>query len=78
MSRFFVFLLMFGLLTVSQPARAESLSWRFTPDGWKPEEWFLIKSPRFDHFGKWVQQDDCIRNEVPAGVSPDAPGQARR
>ena len=71
MTRFSVSLLMLGLLTVSQPAQAESLSWRFTPDGWKPEEWVLVKSPRFDHFGKWVQQDDCIRNEVPAGVSPD-------
>ncbi|MDD4442980.1 MAG: hypothetical protein WC328_06510 [Kiritimatiellia bacterium] len=37
----------------------------------KPEEWVLVKSPRFDHFGKWVQHGDCIQNEVPAGVSPD-------
>lgn len=71
MTRFSVSLLMLGLLTVSQPARAEPLSWRFTPDGWKPEEWVLVKSPRFDHFGKWVQQEDGIRNEVPAGVAPD-------
>lgn len=52
-------------------ARADALSWRFTPDGWKPEEWIRVKSPRFDHFGSWVQQSDHIQNEVPAGVSPD-------
>ena len=63
--------LLTALFALSLTVRAESLSSRFTPDGWKPEEWILVKSPRFDHFGKWVQQADCIQNEVPAGVSPD-------
>ena len=64
-------LLMLGLLICAHPVRAESLSWRFTPDGWKPDEWILVKSPRMEHFGKWVQKEDRIQNEVPAGVSPE-------
>lgn len=64
-------LVLAALFALSLEAGAESLAWRFTPGCWKQEEWVLVKSPRFDHFGKWVQQEDCIRNEVPAGVSPD-------
>ena len=63
--------LLTALFALSWAARAEPLSSRFTPEGWNPAEWTLVKSPRFDHFGKWVQLGDCIQNEVPADVSPD-------
>ena len=63
-------LLMLALLMPAKPVLAESLVWKFARGGWKPEEWILVKSPRMEHFGKWVQKEDCIQNEVPAGVSP--------
>jgi len=58
-------------LVLTQPVRAERLSWKFTPDGWRPDEWTFVKSPRMDHFGKWVQKEDHIQNEVPSDVSPE-------
>ena len=64
-------LLMLGVLAGVWPAMAGFLSWTFTPDGWKPDEWLLVKSPRWEHFGKWVQKEDHLENGVPAGVSPD-------
>ena len=64
-------LAMLYLLAVTQAATAGTLSWRFTQGGWKPDEWILVKSPRMEHFGNWVQMEDHIQNEVPAGVSPE-------
>lgn len=40
----------------------------FAKDGWKKEDWINVKSPRWDHFGGWVQDNGCIRNECPAGA----------
>jgi len=40
----------------------------FAKDGWKNEDWINVKSPRWDHFGNWVQGNGFIRNECPAGV----------
>ena len=50
---------------------AKPLSWRFTRDGWKQDEWILVKSPRSKHVGRWVQEEDHIQNDVPLGVSPE-------
>lgn len=71
MARSAIVLMTFGLLVFAHPAKAESLSCKFTPDGWKPDEWILVKSPRMEHVGKWVQKEDRIQNDVPAGVSPE-------
>ena len=38
---------------------------------WDPSHWILVKSPRWSHFGKWVQKDGYIENEVPAGVGAE-------
>ena len=60
-----------ALLPVIPVALAETLTWNFTPDGWKPAEWILVKSQRWDYFGQWVQKDDHIQNAVPAGSTPE-------
>jgi hypothetical protein len=41
----------------------------FAKDGWNPADWILVKSPRWDHFGKWVQRDGYVENETPAGAT---------
>lgn len=45
------------------------LSCSFNKGGWNPSEWVLVKSPRWEHFGEWVQAEDHIRNTVPSGCS---------
>jgi hypothetical protein len=37
----------------------------FARGAWKADEWTLVKSPRWDHFGGWVQGEDYIQNETP-------------
>ena len=39
---------------------------------WDPTEWTLVKTPRWDHFGGWVQRDTHIENQTPQGASPEA------
>jgi len=46
-------------------------SWKFTPTGWTPDQWILVRNPGIKQFGKWVQKDDCIENAVPHGISPE-------
>ncbi|MDD2711242.1 MAG: hypothetical protein PHV34_24970 [Verrucomicrobiae bacterium] len=36
---------------------------------WDPRDWMLVKSPRWDHFGGWIQEEDHIRNETPPGAT---------
>ena len=40
----------------------------FAKGGWRQEDWINVKSPHWDHFGRWVQEAGCIRNECPAGA----------
>lgn len=35
---------------------------------WGLSEWLLVKSPRWERVGDWDQKDECIENQVPAGV----------
>ena len=42
----------------------------FDKAGWKPDEWTLVKSPRWEHFGTWVQRADHIENATPPGATP--------
>jgi hypothetical protein len=60
-----------GLLVWAQCGMADPLAWKFTPDGWKPDEWVLVKSPRWAYFGQWVQKPDYIQNVVPADATPE-------
>ncbi|MFT5085773.1 MAG: hypothetical protein ACI906_000443 [Candidatus Latescibacterota bacterium] len=43
----------------------------FAAAGWHAEDWLLVKSPRWDSVGEWVQEADHIRNRVPADVTPE-------
>jgi len=70
MLRHMMILMAVVVALVVQSARTEDLAWKFTPDGWKSEEWILVKSPRWAYFGQWVQKPDHIENEVPADAKP--------
>jgi len=59
------------LLFMTPLVMAGNLSWKFTPDGWKPEEWIMVKSPRWSYSGTWIQKTDHIENAVPAGAKPE-------
>ena len=61
-----VFCLM--LLLASCAATNQATSFSFAEGQWQPGVWTLVKSSRWDHFGRWVQRSTHIENEVP----PDA------
>lgn len=42
----------------------------FAKGGWSPHDWILVKSPRWSHFGGWIQKKECIENETPHGAAP--------
>jgi len=42
----------------------------FGKNCWEPDEWIMVKSPRWDYFGSWIQRDSYIENQTPAGVEP--------
>lgn len=42
---------------------------RFARDDWKANDWIMVKSPRWPHLGKWVQNDDHILNATPADAA---------
>ncbi len=56
-------------LAVAEPVAAATTSWQFTPTGWNPADFILVKSPRWAHLGQWVQQADHLANAVPAGAT---------
>ena len=65
-----VFIVLFVFL-FSGCASAEPLfNCSFAKGGWDPNEWTLVKSPRWDHFGSWVQRDLYIENQTPADAEP--------
>lgn len=66
-TRIYTLLLLLFALSLS----AEEFNCDFTPEGWKAEEWILIKSPRWEHFGGWVQAEDHITNQIPDGATAE-------
>ncbi|MDD4098915.1 MAG: hypothetical protein PHC30_09100 [Lentisphaeria bacterium] len=58
------------LLLAWAPLLAEEVACRFGRDQWSAADWVLVKSPRWDYFGGWVQQDDHLMNEHPADATP--------
>lgn len=36
---------------------------------WNPEQWIMVKSPRWPHCGGWVQKDTHIENTVPSDAT---------
>ncbi|MCX7049074.1 MAG: hypothetical protein NTX50_26765 [Candidatus Sumerlaeota bacterium] len=43
----------------------------FTSGSWKRSDWTPVKKSKSDHVGGWVQQEDCIANEVPPQATPE-------
>lgn len=48
----------------------DSYSCRFSTGQWQATDWTVVKSPRWDRLGEWVQEADCISNQTPAGATP--------
>ena len=57
------------LHTLPAPA-AELYSTSFARDAWNSDDWILVKSARWDHFGVWVQREDRIENQTPPDATP--------
>ncbi|MCC7492468.1 MAG: hypothetical protein IT204_08990 [Fimbriimonadaceae bacterium] len=60
-----------GLLTAPGDPPAAPVQVSFARDAWRPDDFVVVKSPRFARLGQWVQRDDCVQNEVPADATPD-------
>ena len=43
----------------------------FSRDGWNSQDWILVKSPRWEYTGSWVQKDDHLENAVPENKTPE-------
>ena len=43
----------------------------FAEGAWDSVEWWLVRSPRWDGEGEWVQEHDHLRNRVPDRWSPE-------
>jgi hypothetical protein len=48
---------------VSRPAAR--LTCTFARGAWDPADWWMVRSPRFDHGNDWIQEADHIRNDGP-------------
>ena len=44
---------------------------QFTENGWNPEEWQIVRSPRWLDVSHWEQYSDYIANYVPADLKPE-------
>jgi hypothetical protein len=42
---------------------------RFVAGQWQAADWTLVKSPRLDRLGEWVQETESICNQTPAGAA---------
>lgn len=58
------------LLAAVLPLLGEDVAFAFGRDLWQASDWVLVKSPRWDYFGGWVQQDDHLMNQHPADATP--------
>lgn len=47
----------------------DSYSCRFVAGQWQAADWTLVKSPRWDRLGEWVQEADGVRNQTPDGAT---------
>ena len=41
----------------------------FEPGGWNEGDWIEVRSPRWDHPGGWLQQEDHVSNRVPTDAT---------
>lgn len=54
----------------AEPAARSIYACVFTAGGWNRADWVRVKNPMGEYFGDWVQQADCIANDVPGAVNP--------
>ena len=64
LSTLFLFLLLAGTLFAAQETKIS-----FAQDAWNPQDWTLVKSPRWPNIGSWKQCADHIENAVPADAT---------
>lgn len=50
---------------------AQVYSCKFVRDGWQTNNWIIVKSPRWEFIGAWLQKDNCIQNKTPENASKD-------
>jgi hypothetical protein len=43
----------------------------FAKGKWNQDQWSIVKSPRWEYVGEWVQQPDHIVNKVPLNATPN-------
>ena len=43
----------------------------FAQGQWDPNDWIMVKSPRWEHFGQWIQHDEYIQNETPIDATAE-------
>ena len=55
---------------VAIPPAHQPFACSFARNAWDPADWIVVKSPRWDHFGQWIQEDSRIVNETPSGAAP--------
>ncbi len=60
-----------AILLVCLGVAAEEQKWDFRRGKWNSADWLEIKNPRWEYFGKWIQEKDHIRNAVPTGEPPE-------
>jgi hypothetical protein len=67
-----ILLFLSGNISVHAAGNAASslYSFNFSDGNWSRADWVRVKNPRGEHFGDWVQHEDCITNEVPGSIVP--------
>lgn len=41
----------------------------FAEGGWNPDDWLIVKSPRWEYIGSWNQEKDHIANKVASDIT---------
>lgn len=62
-----------SFLSIFMPMTAfcEEVCVSFARGAWDAEEWLTVRSPRWEVTGEWEQNDDCISNRIPPGMTPE-------
>ncbi len=68
-----LFICLFSLLVFPLAGQSAETLYEasFKEAGWDADDWLLVKSPRWDYIGSWIQMEDHIRNLTPEGHDRD-------
>ncbi len=50
---------------------ATDVTCSFAKDAWNPDDWQLVRSPRWQEMSHWVQKEDHIANFMPDDIKPE-------